>query len=322
MIEGIPGSGKSTTAQQLVRNLLRKGYDAKWWYEEEQRHPVYMYKDYTEMGEVVRDLSAGNYQKLIDKALETWRQFTASVQASSTVVVVDSCLFGYLTWSLFPYNVSVAEIKQYIEEVERAIKPLNPTVIYLYQADVGAALRKICDRRGGETERNFINAAASCPYGKSQGLTGFDGMVAYWESYRRITDEAFQELDVSKIAIDNTEANWRQYRSQIANFLGMEDAEDGFQVQHMLERLTGTYKPEKDGIPACMIRLEAGMLVADGLPQVWARSPLLPWSSHVFHVQSLPFQVKFLEENPLRMRLTGPTLLGGAVDYTFIKVQI
>ncbi|WP_164545499.1 AAA family ATPase [Paenibacillus albus] len=322
MIEGIPGSGKSTTAQLIANELRRMGVNHKWWYEEEKGHPVYFYEDYTEIQAIIDDLTNGNYPKVIDNALKKWRQFADSVLSSGDVVIVDSCLFGYLTWTLFPFEVPAQEIEAYVRAVEQIIKPLNPHVIYYYQADIGAALAKICTRRAGETEQNFIRAAAESPYGKSRGLSGFEGLVAYWKGYREITDRAYQRLACTKISIDNTEGNWPQYARLISDFLGFDHSDQApLGEQDDVKHFVGTYQSKTEGIPDCSIRIESGQLIADGLPQVWKKSTLIPNSSGVYDVQSLPFQVSFVVvDEGIRMHLTGPALLDGPVDYRFVKL--
>ena len=39
-VEGVPGSGKSTTAQFIARRLARSGRPARWFYEEQAPNPV------------------------------------------------------------------------------------------------------------------------------------------------------------------------------------------------------------------------------------------------------------------------------------------
>ncbi|GIN74924.1 hypothetical protein J14TS2_53990 [Bacillus sp. J14TS2] len=320
MVEGIPGSGKSTTAQSISKSLDRMGYKHKWWYEEEQGHPVYVYDDNKAMQKIIDDLSSGNYQKVIALALKSWNEFVVEVQSSSDIIIVDSCLFGYLTWSLFPFEVPKQEIVQYVKDVERIIKPLNPHIIYFYQSDIGAALEKICTRRGEDTENNFVRAATQSPYGKSKGLIGFKGMVTYWQDYRSIIDQAFQDLECPKIAINNTDGNWSDYTDEIAAFLGISE-EDGSAVNEQnFHHVVGTYSAELKGIKDCSLQIQSGNLIADGLPHTWKQSLLIPRSLHVFDVQSLPFQVRFVnEDNRLRMYLTGPALLTGPVNYVFTK---
>jgi thymidylate kinase len=38
-VEGVPGSGKSTTAQFIARRLARSGRPARWFYEEQAPNP-------------------------------------------------------------------------------------------------------------------------------------------------------------------------------------------------------------------------------------------------------------------------------------------
>lgn len=322
MIEGIPGLGKSTTAQFLSHLLHREGHGHKWWYEEELGHPVYVYDDVESMQNIIDDLHNGNYRSVIERALKKWRKFAASVQSSTEIIVVDSCLFGYLTWSLFPISVPRQEILTYVKDVERIIKPLNPNLIYFYQTDIGGALNKICTRRGGDTEKNFIQAATQSPYGISRGLEGFEGMVAYWEDYRRMTDEAFQSMTCPKIAIDNSEGNWPAYKLKLSEFLGIEPSDENPTNEQDLEHYVGTFLAEREGGMDCTFQIESGNLIADGLPQVWPRTRLIPLSANVFAVQSLPFQVRFTEDDCTRVELTGPALLSGPVHYTFTKREL
>ncbi|MFK7692533.1 hypothetical protein [Paenibacillus sp. HJGM_3] len=324
LLEGIPGSGKSTTAQFLARQLHRLGIPHKWWYEEEQGHPVYIFDDPESMLRVVDELAAGHYLSVIEKALHRWRSFSSALQASSEVILIDSCLFGYLTWSLFPYNVPVHTIKDYVLEVERILEPCKPALIYTYQKDIGKALRTIVTRRGGETESRFIRAATECAYGKTRALHGFEGMVQYWQDYRAMTDEFFRSLKLKKLSIDNSALDWQAYGRLVADFLNHPLTEPAPRLDSTtLSQLEGFYHSIEDSDPAkplVQIRCVNGLLIADGLPQTWPQSTLLPFEDKVFDVQSLPFQVRFEEmDSDVRMYLTGPNLLGGAVHHAYVK---
>ncbi|WP_127529290.1 P-loop NTPase family protein [Paenibacillus kobensis] len=321
MVEGIPGSGKSTTAQFISQVLNSRGYHHKWWYEEEKGHPVYIYDDYNSMQQVVDELTSGNYRDIMKKALIKWKEFVSSIQSSSEIIIVDSCLLGYLTWSLFPFDVPEQDILRYVMDVEQIITPLNPQLIYFYQEDVGAALKKICVRRGGNTEENFIRASTQSIYGQRLGLNGFEGMVSYWEEYRRITDEIFRNLHCSRISIENSEGNWSLYGEKVLDFLDIQQEHDGKKGEQNYKHLVGTYIAHQEGLSDCSIQIESEYLIIDGLPQVWTRSKLNPISYNLFHVQSLPIEVRFIEDKDLTMRVTGPTLLDGNVDYSFTKYR-
>ena len=105
LLEGLPGSGKSTTAQALLRALTAHGVAARWWYEEQLGHPVYAFTDPVSLRGLLDDLAAGRYRRVVADALRRWRAFAADLAASEGVVLVDSALLGYLTWTLFPAGI-------------------------------------------------------------------------------------------------------------------------------------------------------------------------------------------------------------------------
>jgi thymidylate kinase len=321
LIEGIPGSGKSTTAQYVSNVLGKNKIIHKWWYEEEKGHPVYIYKDHESLQQVVANLSNGNYREVIDRALEQWEEISSFIQASDEIIIVDSCLFGYLTWSLFPYNVPIIEIKEYALKVEGLISGCNPQLIYLYQNDIHTALTKICERRSGDTKKNFTNAATGSAYCLSRGLSGFDGLSTYWQDYRVLTDDLFNDLRMSRISINNSEGDWQLYNNEILKFLEIDMDKVEPDANYDIHKFVGIYQSKDKDHPVSVIVNEEGMLVADGLPHVWTKTVLIPRSSRIFDVQSLPFHVTFEEDylKNMQIYLSGSALFDGPVDYIFIR---
>jgi hypothetical protein len=129
----------------------------------------------------------------------------------------------------------------------------------------------------------------------------------------------FQGLSFPKVSIDNSRGNWTHYYQEISEFLGFNQAEQTEMSQQDYSHLLGTYIAESDGITECSIEIESGHLIVDGLPQVWKKSQLITQTENRFEVQSLPFIVSFREGDGIEMRMTGPTLLDGSVDYIFNK---
>jgi thymidylate kinase len=325
LIEGIPGSGKSTLAQFVTHALTCSGIACRWCYEEEKDHPLYVFHDQASLQQTVDALTAGRYRQIIEAALVKWKEFSQRLQSSEAIVILDGCLFGYLTWSLFPQNVPADEIQSYLSQVEQIIHPLHPCLIYLYQQDVARALEKICERRGGDTRSRFIAGATQSSYGKQRQLQGFDGMVTFWKHFRHLIETAFSQFDVSKLALENSAGDWPTYEQSVFTFLRLPPQEKAAVASSELEHFVGTYCFEEDGgRHACLVLLEEGHLIVDGMPQVWTRTRLIPRSHNIFAVESLPFQVAFEEDANgaiIGMRATGPALLFGTVDHFFTRVQ-
>lgn len=318
LIEGIPGSGKSTLAQFLTHTLTRSGVACRWWYEEEKGHPLYVFHDLASLQQTIDDLSAGRHQAVIEAALEKWRAFAQNLQTSEHIVILDGCLFSYLTWSLFPLDIPDGEIQRYLWEVEHILQPLHPCLIYLYQQDLAHALERICERRGSETRERLITWATESAHGKRRGLQGFDGMVRYWQDYRVLIDDAFARFNGAKLGIENSAGAWETYEQNVLDFLdlpGEENVVEDHPLSHA--QYIGTYCSEEEN---CHVLLEDDQLLIDGVSLVWQRTRLIPHARNVFAIQSLPFQVVF-EENShgdiSGMRITGPELLQGKVDRLF-----
>jgi len=315
LIEGIPGSGKSTTAQALAATIAAQRIAVRWWYEEEAAHPIYVFKDAATLAQVRDDLTHGRYRAVIDAALAQWRTFAALVAADERVVVIDSCLFGYLTWSLFPLDLPDAEIRGYITDVLRIIAPLQPALIYLRQGDIARSLTRICARRGGKTEAHLTRQGTESPYGRRLGLHGFAGMVGYWTAYRELTDAACAAADLPTLTIDTTAGEWDRYLQQAHRFLDLPTPARQAAPTASLARYVGSYRyTTLSAAGTASLAVEDGVLLLDGVPQIWPRTPLLPQGANTFVLASLPFSVTFEEDaggQITQMHITGPALLGG-----------
>lgn len=323
LIEGIPGSGKSTLAQFIAHALTRQGIDCQWRYEEEKDHPLYVFHDLTSLQHTIDALNAGHYRHIVKAALEKWRVFAQELQSSETVVILDGCLFGYLTWSLFPLDIPAAEIHAYLSQVEQIIRHLQPCLIYLHQQNLPQALERICERRGSDTRTRLTEQATLSPYGQRRGLQGFDGMITYWNDFRTLIEAALLQFDISKLTLENSAREWSMYEQSVLDFLDLPVDEEVAFAPFSLKNFVGTYSyKEDDEYHMCLVQLKNNSLIVDGMPQVWSRTRLIPRSRNVFAIESLPFSVTFEEDahgTTEGMKVTGPELLSGNVDRFFVR---
>jgi hypothetical protein len=245
------------------------------------------------------------------------------VASAPGVVLIDSCLFGYLTWSLFPLDVPEPEIAAYASDVVRIISVANPCVIYLYQDDVAASLRRICDRRGPATEQRLMEQSTQSRYGRRRRLLGFDGMVEYWCAYRRLTDSLFGTIRFPCIALETTAGDWSSYEQSALDFLGIPRRDVPSPDRARLSAFTGDYEylAGSEARTASVVRSERGLILR-GMPEVWQDTPLRPRAVDRFAIESVPFELAFERDadgNVARMRVSGPELLGGALPRLLVR---
>jgi hypothetical protein len=140
----------------------------------------------------------------------------------------------------------------------------------------------------------MIHRVRESPYGKRNGLTGFDGLVTYWANYSGFTDELYAQLSLTGLHVRNASEKWLSCRREILDFLSLPQSEDAV-AQPDLTRFVGDYGIEGDNADQTWeVTLEGDELLACGLPGVWPRVRLLPTTSlNDFLVESFPCVLSF-----------------------------
>ncbi|MFH1571808.1 MAG: hypothetical protein ABIL09_27710, partial [Gemmatimonadota bacterium] len=195
LVDGLPGSGKSSTAQFICDQLQRRGLQARWYYEEETPHPV----------AAIRGLGGPEgFQEYSRAVRRRWRAFARRTARGREIAIIESYLFQDAILPLLMTDVDPRLIVAHLEAVARICQPLDPVLVYLHQPDYAPAMRRICEHRGPRIEKAYISRNERSRYGQRHGLTGFDGLVRFWVDLRSIAERVFRELDWRKLAIDNT----------------------------------------------------------------------------------------------------------------------
>ena len=212
IIEGIMGSGKSTTARWIAAQLEAAGLRAVAITERVDPHPVRGTDGLDHWFQPWLDVTA---EGLAERSLAKWRSFVVDARASQTIHALDGQLFhGDLT-NLFLMEATPALITKYCRTVNEIVRPLAPVLIYFYQADVERAIRAIAAERGDDWVKYQVDWKLQTPYSRRLGLSGLDGLIALYKDYRALTDDLYSMLDFPKLAIDNSRQAWDDYYRQI-----------------------------------------------------------------------------------------------------------
>ena len=77
-----------------------------------------------------------------------WGDFCHDLASSAGVTVLDGQLYHECVDSLLYYDIPIEDIRAFVEELEELTQHLQPALVYLFQSDVGAAIRKVFTERG------------------------------------------------------------------------------------------------------------------------------------------------------------------------------
>src|SRR5258708_5552555 len=188
-VEGLIGSGKSTTAEFLAAELDRRGISARF-------------------------LAEG---PTVDTPTHPLR---VSPGQSIEVTICDGLLFHGNATDLFLMSADVPRLHDYVFRIIETIRDLKPCVVYLDQPNVASALRVICDERGPDWEKYQVNWKTSSPYANKRLLRGFDGLVDLYRAFRTLIHEILEEMALPKLVIRHRES-WAQTFDEILAFLGV-----------------------------------------------------------------------------------------------------
>ena len=318
LVEGLPGSGKSSTSQFICDQLQRSGHKARWYYEDETPHPV----------AATRGLrNADDFQEYSRVARRGWRSFAQRVTRGREIAIIESHFFQDAISPLLLEDVDPGLIVAHVRAIAKICMPLDPVLVYLYQPDYGQIMRRICDQRGPRIEQLYIVGKERSAYGQRHHLTGFEGLVKFWLDIRAIMERLFQQLDLPKLAIDNTAQRWADHYRQVCDYLSLSlKTDDSLSREEYLRQYTGVYTYKRQGAPRRIggelvlsvgdwarrvggiprqlpqhyfgdvefaIRLEGGELVMHDYYTLWPTNRLIPKEEDVFHVASFPFTMVF-----------------------------
>jgi thymidylate kinase len=297
IVEGLTGSGKSIMAHFIARQLQYNGIPASWVHEGEEPHPILI------------DVESSIEAYMAD-ARQRWAAYVGKVGSSEEVRVVEACYFNCLIEFLLAYNVDVPEILQYSDELQALIEPLNPTLVYLVQEDVEAALERSFADRGQGFRDYVVEFATDTPLAKGRGWQGYEGMVRYWREFVAMTEALFERHRIRKIRIDNSEGRWEDYNRQVLECLSIPLVPEPELSPDEALALVGVYR-ERGGGREFTVRYEDGGLTVDLFLD--ARTRLVRRADGTFLTEGWHFEVGFEPGGPGGGAVM--TVGGGDVDY-------
>ena len=267
LVEGIPGSGKSTTArfvcdwledhgqqpalflegdwdhpadfesvacldEREVATLLAqfpeqaaflaehaRREDAAWFFSYRKLHHEYGEQMPDALFEAlarfeIYDLPADRHQHLL---LQRWRHFATRAVTEELVYVFECCfLQNPLTTLLARHDLPVETVYRHVLALAEIVRPLQPKLIYLAQNDVRATLETIRGQRPQEWADFVTWYLTGQAYGRSRGLSGFDGVVDFYAMRQALELEFLKTLPVASVVLPDSDDWDVRYRRLVA----------------------------------------------------------------------------------------------------------
>jgi hypothetical protein len=187
LIEGLPGSGKSTTTGYLRAALQRNGFDCRQYLEEDDPHPI------PGLDFELKGLSG--------KVIPLWEAFVEQATQEPAITIIESRLWQNTAMFMYMGGCDTDEIFTLNQQMWNAIMPLSPALLYLDQDDTEEALRRLYTFRGNEWMQWALETTTSYAWFRSRGLNDFAGWVRFFKEWRGVVEELFRDWPGKKMKI-------------------------------------------------------------------------------------------------------------------------
>lgn len=221
VLDGLPGSGKTTTGRWLTVQLQQHGLNPRWLPEADIAHPLWWYQHWNGTAYEPPDFQNTPTEVFIEASIRKWKDFVGQAQTSVQLHVAESVFFQNAVAMFLMGGARSTTLVEYAQEVQAITQSLNPILIYVRQNDVVDALEKICTLRGPAFEQELIRNMEQFPYRNQRKLKGLGGVAALWSEINEITDALFESYTIRKLAIETSGRNWQAYQQQILDFLDL-----------------------------------------------------------------------------------------------------
>ncbi|MFC4775448.1 hypothetical protein ACFO9Q_01445 [Paenibacillus sp. GCM10023252] len=307
IVEGIPGSGKSSTARFISLQLERNGVQTELFHESTFQHPILL-------EEVIN-----NSEQWQASYLSKWKKFISNNADMQTVCVFESVLFQSPIINLLHLDTDQSEIIRFIDEILSSLSTVDCSLVYLYQNDPGVGINRMMATRGGESWlENTYEKYKHFPYYKNRGHSGKELHLKFLDDYSKIAGHLFSECRINSIGIDNSNWEWDQDYGTIMSFLGHDICPDPEISLEELEVFIGFFRSDELGLT---IQIQMGK---DGL-YIFGDQKLKPRDKNKFYLDNISMSLEFLfngESNPFEVLIYEKDIVGNRNDIgsKFIKI--
>ena len=152
--------------------------------------------------------------------VDNWNKFSKKALDNNKLYIFECCFIqNPVTISLIRDNNDFENTYNYIEELLKNIKDLNPILIYIDQANLDKTFKKVAKERPKKWLDFFIEYYTEQGYGLKNNLTGLEGTLEVLKKRYNYEKEIFKMLNMKKYLLNNTKYNEKLMENKLKEII-------------------------------------------------------------------------------------------------------
>ena len=201
LIEGMIGSGKTTTAERLGDWLSGRGENVRAFGEGAADHPIRT-RRVDELLAVPAPGDPGAY------SASQWRRLADRCRRREQTVILESIFLQNSVMPAFIDGASAATVDQICTEIQRQAAPAEPFLVYLRPTDIAAAIARVHQARGEPWSSRNLTFVENSPWARRRNLRGRDAVVGLYQAWEPVAARLYDRYPFGKLMVPDPQQDW------------------------------------------------------------------------------------------------------------------
>lgn len=221
LIEGMIGSGKTTTAGRVEDWLSRRGEDARAFREFDEDQPIR-----TRAVDRLRAAAgqadgqsggAGNGPATEPGgyAADQWRRLAGRCLRGRQTLILESVLLQNSVMPAYLDDAPANVVTGVFDTILRQVAPAEPFLIYLRPADIASAVARVHRSRGPAAKERNVTFVENSPWARRRGLRGPGAVVALYQAWEAFVDALYDRYPFPRLMVTDPQRDWPAALAQI-----------------------------------------------------------------------------------------------------------
>ena len=201
LIEGMIGSGKTTTAERLGDWLSGRGENVRAFGEGAADHPIRTRR----VDELLAAPAPGDPDAY---SAGQWRRLAERCLRDGQTVILESIFLQNSVMPAFIDGASAATVDQICTEIQRQAAPAEPFLVYLRPTDIAAAIARVHQARGEPWSSRNLTFVENSPWARRRNLRGRDAVVRLYQAWEPVAARLYDRYPFGKLMVPDPQQDW------------------------------------------------------------------------------------------------------------------